>query len=187
MISSKPRTAIGTFCLLIFAFALSGTSTSAQFRQPNAELTTTVEQNVRRAGETIVLELRVDLPKDIHVQSDKPRDPYVIPTLLTLTPPGGTTVKEITYPESTDFLLLGWEEPLLVFENEFTIGVSLTLDVDVPSDGLVVSGNFVYQACDDRVCFAPASETIEWHITSTQFNPADDLTQRLRVGKSYPS
>jgi len=175
MISSKARTTAVTFYLLIFLVALGRTSASAQFRQPNAELTTTVEQNVSRAGETIVLELRVDLPKDIHVQSDKPRDPYVIPTLLTLTPPEGTTVKEIAYPESTDFLLLGWEDPLLVFENEFTIGVSLILDVDLPPDGLVVSGNFVYQACDDRVCFAPASEAIEWHITSTQSNSNDDL------------
>jgi len=175
MISSKARTTAVAFYLLIFLVALGRTSASAQFRQPNAELTTTVEQNVSRAGETIVLELRVDLPKDIHVQSDKPRDPYVIPTLLTLTPPEGTTVKEIAYPESTDFLLLGWEDPLLVFENEFTIGVSLILDVDLPPDGLVVSGNFVYQACDDRVCFAPASEAIEWHITSTQSNSNDDL------------
>jgi thiol:disulfide interchange protein DsbD len=175
MIASKARTTAVTFYLLICLFALGQTSASAQFRQPNAELTTTVEQNVSRAGETIVLELRVDLPKDIHVQSDKPRDPYVIPTLLTLTPPEGTTVKEIAYPESTDFLLLGWEDPLLVFENEFTIGVSLILDVDLPPDGLVVSGNFVYQACDDRVCFAPASEAIEWHITSTQSNSNDDL------------
>jgi len=175
MISSKARTTAVAFYLLIFLVALGRTSASAQFRQPNAELTTTVEQNVSRAGETIVLELRVDLPKDIHVQSDKPRDPYVIPTLLTLTPPEGTTVKEIAYPESTDFLLLGWEDPLLVFENEFTIGVSLILDVDLPLDGLVVSGNFVYQACDDRVCFAPASEAIEWHITSTQSNSNDDL------------
>jgi hypothetical protein len=175
MISSKARTTAVTFYLLIFLVALGRASASAQFRQPNAELTTTVEQNVSRAGETIVLELRVDLPKDIHVQSDKPRDPYVIPTLLTLTPPEGTTVKEIAYPESTDFLLLGWEDPLLVFENEFTIGVSLILDVDLPPDGLVVSGNFVYQACDDRVCFAPASEAIEWHITSTQSNSNDDL------------
>lgn len=168
MIVSQPRTTVFTFYLFILAFALSGTSTNAQFRQPNAELTTTVEQNLSRAGETIILELRVDLPKDIHVQSDKPRDPYVIPTLLTLSPPEGATVKEIAYPESTDFLLLGWEDPLLVFENEFTIGVSLILDVDLPPDGLIVSGNFVYQACDDRVCFAPASEAIEWHITSTQ-------------------
>ena len=152
-------------CLLIMsALASTSTSASAQFRQPSAQLTTTVVEEIFRAGDTATLKLEVQLPEDIHVQSDKPRDPYVIPTLLTLALPEGLTMGRITYPESTDFQLVGWEEPLLVFEHEFTIEVLLNLDVSLPTGEIVIPGSFLYQACDDQVCFAPATEAIEWSI-----------------------
>ncbi len=112
----------------------------------------------------MTLVLGVELPENIHVQSDEPRDPFVIPTVLTFTPPEGVTVEEITYPASSDFLLEGWEEPLAVFEHEFTIEVRLVLDADVSPGDMIVPGSFLYQACDDTVCFAPATTTVEWHI-----------------------
>ena len=149
---------------LVAGLALSGVSTSAQFRQPLAELTPTVEQQAIQPGQTVTLVLGVELPENMHVQSDEPRDPFVIPTLLTFTLPEGVTVEEITYPESTDWLLEGWDEPLAVFEHEFTIAVRLSLDADVSPGEIVVAGSLLYQACDDRVCFAPATAAVEWRM-----------------------
>ncbi len=166
----KTRTVVVPLCLLVAGLGLSGISTSAQFRQPTAELTPTVEQQAIQPGQTVTLVLRVELPENIHVQSDEPRDPFVIPTLLTFTLPEGVTVKEITYPESTDFLLAGWEEPLAVFGHEFTIEVQLALDADVSPGEMVVPGSLLYQACDDKVCFAPATAAVEWH---THVEPAE--------------
>ena len=79
-------------------------------------------------------------------------------------------MEKITYPESTDFLLAGQEEPLAVFEHEFTIKVRLALDADVSSGEIVVPGSFLYQACDDRVCFAPVTAAVEWRM---HVEPAD--------------
>ena len=110
------------------------------------------------------LVLRVELPENIHVQSDEPRDRFVIPTLLTITPPEGAVVEEIAYPEPTDFLLEGQEEPLAVFEHDFTIDVQLALEADLLPGEIVVPGNILYQACDDRVCFVPATAAVEWHV-----------------------
>ncbi len=155
---------------LVVGLGLSGVSASAQFRRPVAELTATVEQQAIQPGQTVTLVLRVELPENLHVQSDEPRDPFVIPTLLTFTLPEGVTVEEITYPESTDFLLEGQQEPLLVFGHDFTIQVRLALDVDVSPGEMVLPGSFEYQACDDRVCFAPATAAVEWHI---QVEPAE--------------
>ena len=160
----KTCTVVVPFGLLIAGLGLSGASTSAQFRQATAELTPMVQQQVVQPGQTVTVELGVELPEDIHVQSDEPRDPFVIPTVLTFTPPEGVTVEEITYPASTDFLLDGWEEPLDVFEHEFTIEVRLALDADVSPGEMVVPGSLLYQACDDKVCFAPATAAVEWHI-----------------------
>ncbi len=160
----KTRTVVVPLGFLVAGLGLSGVSTSAQFRRPTAELTPTVQQQAIQPGQTVTVELRVELPENIHVQSDEPRDPYVIPTLLTFTLPEGVTVEEITYPASTDFLLAGWEEPLAVFEHEFTIEVRLALAADVSPGQMVVPGRFLYQACDDTVCFPPATATVEWHV-----------------------
>ena len=160
----KTRTVVVPLGFLVAGLGLSGGSTSAQFRRPTAELTPTVVQQAIQPGQTVTLVLGVELPENIHVQSDKPRDPFVIPTLLTFTLPEGVTVEEITYPESTDFLLAGATEPLAVFENEFTIAVRLALDADVSPGDIVVPGSFLYQACDDRVCFPPATAAVEWHL-----------------------
>ena len=160
----KTRTVVLPLGFLVAGLGLSGVSTSAQFQKPVAELTPPVEQQAIQPGQTVTLVLRVELPENIHVQSDKPRDPFVIPTVLTLTLPEGVTVEEITYPESTDFLLEGWDEPLAVFEHEFTIAVRLALDADVSPGDIVVPGSLLYQACNDRVCFAPATAAVEWHL-----------------------
>jgi DsbC/DsbD-like thiol-disulfide interchange protein len=164
MIRHRPHAAVVPLCFLFAALGLSGVPANAQFRQPKAELTPTVEQQAIQPGQTVTLVLRVELPENIHMQSDKPRDPFVIPTLLTFMLPEGVTVEEITYPESTDFLLAGQGEPLAVFEHEFTIAVRLALDEDVPPGEIVVPGSFLYQACDDRMCFVPATAAVEWHM-----------------------
>jgi DsbC/DsbD-like thiol-disulfide interchange protein len=160
----RTRTVVVPLGLLVAGLGRSAVPTSAQFRQPTAELTPTVEQQAIQPGQSVTLVLGVELPENIHVQSDEPRDPFVIPTLLAFTLPEGVTVEEITYPESTDFLLEGWEEPLAVFEHEFTIAVRLALDTEVLPGEIIVPGSFLYQACDDRVCFAPATEAVEWHM-----------------------
>ena len=160
----KTRTVVVPLCFLVAGFGLSGVSASAQFYQPTAELTPTIEQRAIRPGQTVILVLRVELPENIHLQSDKPRDPYVIPTLLTFTLPEGVTVEEITYPESTDFLLEDWDEPLAVFEHEFTIEVRLVLDADFSPGEVVVPGSFLYQACDNRICFPPKTAAVEWRM-----------------------
>ena len=167
----KIRTVVASLCFLVAGFGLSGVSISAQFRQQMAELTPTVEQQPIHPGQIVTLVLRVELPENIHVQSDEPRDPFVIPTLLTFTLPEGVTVEKITYPESTDFLLAGQEEPLAVFEHEFTIEARLALGADVSPGEIVVPGSFLYQACDDRVCFAPATAAVEWriHLKPTEY------------------
>ena len=160
----KTRTVVVPLCFLVAGFGLSGVSASAQFYQPTAELTPTIEQRAIRPGQTVILVLRVELPENIHLQSDKPRDPYVIPTLLTFTLPEGVTVEEITYPESTDFLLEDWDEPLAVFDHEFTIEVRLALDADFSPGEVVVPGSFLYQACDKRICFPPKTAAVEWRM-----------------------
>ena len=159
------RPAFISLGLMIAGIGLSVVPASAQFRLPKAEVTPRVQRQAIHPGQTVSVELAVELPEDIHVQSNDPKDPFVIPTTLSFTPPEGVVVEEIVYPESIEFLLEGWDEPLLVFENEFTIVARLALDPNVPTGVIVVPGSLLYQPCDDKVCFPPATAEVEWRMT----------------------
>lgn len=160
---TKTRT---TLLLLGFlsGLALSASPASAQLRRPTAELTPVLQPQAVQPGQSVSGELRVELPDDIHVQSDEPRDPYLIPTRLTFALPEGVTVAEMTYPPSTDWLLEGADEPLAVFEHEFAVEWRLALAADVSAGEMIIPGRFQYQACDDRLCFPPVTAAVEWRV-----------------------
>ncbi|MBP7778174.1 MAG: thioredoxin family protein [Acidobacteria bacterium] len=137
---------------------------SAQLRRIPVEIVPIAESDRLRAGTSIKAALQVTLPEGLHVQSNKPRDPALIPTELILEPPTGITGVEVVFPKAVDFPQEGLPEPLLVFEREFTIGVQFALAADLAPGSHVVPFELRYQACDDRVCFAPTSKKGEWVV-----------------------
>jgi thiol:disulfide interchange protein DsbD len=126
-------------------------------------LTPVVERAVAPAGARVRLAVKVALPEGLHTQSDKPRDPTVIPTVLTIKAPTGVTVDEIVFPPSTVFKVAGLD-PLDVFEHLFAIGAQVTLAPAVPAGDLVVPAALRYQACDANLCYPPVTATLEWTL-----------------------
>lgn len=89
---------------------------AAQLRGVKADVSPIVEADRARSGTDTRVALQVTLPDGYHVQSDKPRDPNLIPTVLTVDVPEGVTVAEIVYPPTVETKLVGVNEPLAVFE-----------------------------------------------------------------------
>ena len=94
----------------------------------------------------------------------QPRDPAFIPTALSLEPPNGFSVKALVYPEASELKQEGLVEPLVVFGHEFVTGAELEVRNDVAPGTFVVPGRLRYQACDDKVCYAPATAQFEWTV-----------------------
>ena len=131
---------------------------------PPAEVTSLLATEGVQAGTTVRAAIRVSLPDGLHTNANKPRDPLLIPIVLTVDPPTGVSVEEIVYPEPTDLAQQGIEELLAVYEQEFLIGVVLTTASDVPLGALVVPASLRYQACDERVCYAPTTVSSDWTL-----------------------
>ena len=68
--------------------AALGAPASGQTGPPVATVTPFVESDGVRPGGTVRVALTVALPEGLHVQSDQPRDPSLIPTTLTIDAPG---------------------------------------------------------------------------------------------------
>ncbi len=147
----------------LVAVAALATTLTAQLRGIRAELEPVVELAGVHAGTTVRAALVVRLPDGYHTQSNAPRDPSLIPTVLTVTPPDGVTVEEIVFPPAHDFIQAGQAEPLAVFEREFVIGVRLAL-ADLGEGPVAVPATLRYQTCDDSVCYAPVRTELQWTL-----------------------
>jgi thiol:disulfide interchange protein DsbD len=160
--------------LLLFAAAWLGLAgvAAAQLRGVKADVSPIVEADGARAGSDTRVALQVTLPDGYHVQSDKPRDPNLIPTVLTVDVPEGVTVAEIVYPATVETKLVGVDEPLAVFERTFAIGVRLSVASTVEPGELKVPAQLRYQACNDTTCFAPTTATAEWTLRMVAANAA---------------
>jgi thiol:disulfide interchange protein len=163
----KPRSQAGWIrhVLLVFwggMFLFPG-STPAQLLRPKAEVTPLVE-GTARAGSSVRVALKVSLPEGLHTQSNKPREPTLIPTKLTVDLPPGVIEDEIVWPPSTDLNQPGADKPLAVFEREFFIGVKLRLAPSVAAGDLAIPVKLRYQACDASVCYPPATATVQWML-----------------------
>jgi thioredoxin:protein disulfide reductase len=151
---------------LVFVALVSGAAAAhAQAQRPRAELIAVALSAPVRPGSTVKLSLKVKLPKDVHVQANKPRDPSLIPTVLTLDAPAGVKVEKIVYPAPTELAQKGRSDTLAVLGPEFAIDVDVAIAAGVASGNLAVPARLRYQACNDAVCFPPATATAEWKLS----------------------
>ena len=163
MVKHWLHTIPSAFLTAVVLVATAGPA-AAQLRRIPAEITPLVESDGVRPGTTVRAALKITLPESFHVQSNKPRDASLIPTELTVDGPSGIQVEELVFPIAVDFPQEGLDEPLLVFDREFTIGVRLSLPATLPPGEIVVPARLRYQACDEKMCYAPSNAQASWTL-----------------------
>jgi cytochrome c biogenesis protein CcdA len=145
------------FTMLILALLATATATRAQPAALTVETQWALATDAAPAGGTVHAAVHFRFEKGFHVQSDRPLDEFLVPTALVLSPPPGIEVRELVYPKPVLFEVVGFDEPLAVFEQEFTIGIALAIAADVAPGMYSLTGSLRYQACDDKICLAPTS------------------------------
>jgi len=131
-------------------------------------VTATAGANAARAPAGATISLWVDVtPKPaIHVYAPGATD-YQIVTLV-MTPQRGLTFGKAVYPVGTPIAFPGITERVPVYQKMFRITQPLTLARTVGAGQtlttLTIAGAMNYQACDDRVCFPPASLPVKWTL-----------------------
>jgi cytochrome c biogenesis protein CcdA len=142
---------------------MGGGEAQAQLmRPPTADVLPLVEADGAEQGTVMRAAILVRLPEGLHTNANQPRDPSLIPIVLSVDAPTGISVEEIVYPEPTDLVQEGVPEPLAVYEREFLIGVQLRLTDELPLGTVMVPGSLRYQACDERVCYIPTTVPTSW-------------------------
>ena len=148
----------------VLTLILSGLATSGLAQPPQVLIDPVTETDAVHADSTARVGLDIALDPGYHVNSDAPLDDLLIPTVLRLDPPEGFTVEGVAFPEAILLEQVGVEEPLAVFEEEFTIGAALRVEASVAAGAYTVPGTLRYQACNDRMCFNPVNASVEFAV-----------------------
>lgn len=164
----------------MFALALAAFATAPAWAQMSVDVQTewAFESEAAHPGGTILAALEVKIQEGWHVHSDRPLEEFLIATDLAITPPEGITLSRIVYPEAVLLETEMSSEPMAVFESEFVIGIALQVGEDVAPGSHLLGIALHYQACNDRLCVAPATleleETLRVVAADTPITPDDD-------------
>ena len=149
MLAATQRTA-ATLAILLAAAAAA--PTVAQPGEVRVDTQWVLNWDKAHPGSTVHAALVVEVHDNFHFQSNKPLDPFLVPTTLSATLPEGFTVREIVFPEPVMFEADYSEEPMPVFEHEFVIGIAIEISPDIKPGVYPITSTLGYQACNDKVC-----------------------------------
>lgn len=112
-------------------------------------------------GTTVRLAVEVEVLPGMHVNANPPSEEWLIPVQASVAGVEGIQVLEAFYPEAESRKFPYAEEPFLVYEGTFVIGLLLSLDDGMPPGGRELEVVLDYQACNDEACFAPAATSVK--------------------------
>jgi hypothetical protein len=114
-------------------------------------------------GGTMSLWADVTPKPNIHVYAPGAKDFEAV--ALIVSPQAGVTFGKAAYPAGTLVSFPGLDARVPVYQKLFRITQPLTFDRTLkPGSTLTIAGAVNYQACDDRVCFLPASVPVNWTL-----------------------
>ena len=114
-------------------------------------------------GGSASLAVHVVVAKGWHVNSNRPRDPYLIPTRVTLDLPAGWTADAMAYPPDRLASFAFSDTPLSVFEGAFDVTTTVHRAAAAAA-AAALSGAVQAQACNDTTCMAP--EDVSFTVTT---------------------
>lgn len=102
--------------------------------------------------------LRVEIEPGYHVNSDHPKDEFLIPLKLTWTS-GPLQAQSVSYPKPEDIKV--GNEILSVFTGAFDLNTRFKVPADLTPGAAMMSGRLRYQACNNRMCFRPVTVDVK--------------------------
>jgi DsbC/DsbD-like thiol-disulfide interchange protein len=115
------------------------------------------------AGGHVSLVLEVEPKTSMHVYA--PEQKGFVPVSLRLERNPKITAQPAVFPKGEPATLAGTGETQIVYSRPFRVEVPVTVTRGQAPGPVIVSGTFEYQACDDRVCYAPKKVAVSWPLT----------------------
>jgi Thiol:disulfide interchange protein DsbD, N-terminal len=149
--------------LLTVAVGLA-TTAFAQSGPPTVSLVS-ASPVVATPGHISHVTLTFRVGEGFHINSHKPLDELLLPTVVQLDPPTDIMIAKIEYPagEMLSFPFSP-ESKLSVYSGEFKVTAAVRPAAAMPHGTFRVHGDLRFQACNNRQCFPPKKIPVEFDV-----------------------
>jgi hypothetical protein len=131
-------------------------------QQTKVVAVTPTETLTAHRGSTVAQKLTVTVKPGYHVNSDKPKDEYIIPLKLTWAG-GPLDAKTTVYPKAEEIQVNG--QALTVFTGTFPIQTEFQVGPNATPGTVTMNGKLKYQACNNEMCLRPMTLDIPLQVT----------------------
>jgi Disulphide bond corrector protein DsbC len=120
---------------------------------------------------TVPLSFRV--ASGYHINSNKPKSEFLIPTVLKVEATTDIVIGKTTYPDGQDMSFsFAPDEKLNVYTGDFKVDVLVRPLHSVTAGKYVVRATLKYQACDNAACYPPKQLPISFDVKIAKAPPA---------------
>lgn len=107
------------------------------------------------AGKSAVIHIMIAVKEGYHIQANKVRDEFLIPTTLEINSDKKIITRKAVFPPAKKYKLEGTEEFLKVFDGNFEISIPFKTQKNIERGKYMLHAKLHYQACDSRSCLFP--------------------------------
>lgn len=121
-------------------------------------------------GGQFKIAVKINIKDSWHINSDKPKEDYLIPSQVNIQIPEGFRLEKTNYPPAEEIKLGFSDTPLSAWQGEILIGSLFSVDKNISEGSYKLIINFDYQACNDMTCLPPSSvtDTLIVQVVSSQ-------------------
>jgi hypothetical protein len=124
-------------------------------------------------GKSATVPLSFNVVGGYHINSNRPKSDYLIPTALKVEATTDIMIGKITYPEGHDMsFAFAPDEKLNVYTGDFKVDVFVQPLRSVQPGKYIVRGSLKYQACDNKACYPPKNLPVSFDLRIGKAKPA---------------
>ncbi len=133
-------------------------------KTPSVSMSPVSIPSIKR-GQATILPLQFHVGSGFHINSNTPKQDYLIPTSLKLDPPTSIVIGRIEYPSGTDSSFsFAPDEKLSVYTGSFKVGVTVRPLASILPGKYAIRGELKYQACDNAACYPPKRLPVDFEV-----------------------
>jgi hypothetical protein len=126
-----------------------------------------------RQGKAATVPLSFRVSKGYHINSNRPKSEFLIPTTLKMSATTDIVIGKTTYPDGQDMsFAFAPDEKLNVYTGDFQVDVLVRPLRNVQAGKYVVRGMLKYQACDNAACYPPKQLPVSFDVRISKAPPA---------------
>ncbi|NJM53438.1 MAG: hypothetical protein HC846_08625 [Blastocatellia bacterium] len=143
---------------LILVVALIGIFSFVSNAQ-TISVSSSIEKSSIKRGKTGKGSIILSIPKELHINSNKPTSEFMIPTEIELSSKEAKNLKAI-YPKGKNLKFEFSEEAINVYEGKTMIPITFSIPKSLKSKMINIRALVTYQACSNEVCYPPQKKEI---------------------------